>query len=100
MWKVSGKDSPSHSRPGVGETFSKGITTMVRPIAVWPITVLPGVGASSARSDSQKSRKATKMKTAAGFTTSRLYRLGRRRITLVFGLGKHRAQWLCLGSVG
>src|ERR1700687_5828391 len=81
-WKASGKDSPSHSRPGVGEAFSKGITTMVWPATVWPTTAWPATlppeaGGSWARIEGENSSETTKTKTAARFTTIRLYRLVR-----------------------
>ena len=58
---------------GVGEVFSKGITTMVRPASVLPSEVRSAAGASPRREamGRQKSEtRETKAKTAARFTTS------------------------------
>jgi len=57
-----GKDSPIHSRPGVGESFSKGITTRVRPVETGPAR-----GHFGRRSDAQKRKHPTTTRTAAAF---------------------------------
>jgi hypothetical protein len=68
-WKISGKDSPIHSRPGVGESILEG--NHDDGVADDDAAELPldGVVLSWARSDAQKSSKPAKTKTAARFTT-------------------------------